>query len=69
MARFNASVEELTTIRGAIQGEEVVPTDAKLAEFADWGLIKQYYKIVDAELEVGTVEEAILSRLAGRDVL
>lgn len=69
VARFNATEEELFRIREAIKGEEVPVTDCKLEEWADWSLIKQYYKIVDAELEVGTVEAAIVSRIAGRDVL
>jgi hypothetical protein len=69
VARFNATEEELSRIREAIKGEEAAVTDCKLEELADWSLIKQYYKIVDAELEVGTVEAAIVARIAARDVL
>lgn len=65
VARFNATPEELVSIRGFIKGTEVPLSE--LQSIANIAAIRKQYKIVDEELAVGTIGGAIVSRIAARD--
>ncbi|KAK3272071.1 hypothetical protein CYMTET_19614 [Cymbomonas tetramitiformis] len=67
VARFDASESELESIRNFVQGKEVDLTILK--DITDMKLIKKYYKFTDQELAIGTMEDAIVSRIGIRDCM
>ena len=67
LARFNATPEELVTLRGLVKGEAVEV--AELPSLGDSALIRKYLKVLDAELTVGSLEDAVVNRIAIRDML
>eukprot|EP01088_Endostelium_zonatum_P010181 TRINITY_DN23537_c0_g1_i1.p1 TRINITY_DN23537_c0_g1~~TRINITY_DN23537_c0_g1_i1.p1 ORF type:complete len:197 (-),score=40.12 TRINITY_DN23537_c0_g1_i1:68-637(-) len=62
---FNPSQETIDNLCKLIQGEQV---DVKLAmdkkTYMDPTLIKKHFKISDAELQLGSLEEAVVGRVA-----
>ena len=67
IARFNATSEEIESLKTIVQGD-VMSLD-ELASLTNVELIKKYYKIVDEELEVGTLIDAVLNRIGARDMM
>lgn len=67
IARFNATSEELESLKTIVQGAVVLLDE--LASLTNVELIKKYYKIVDEELEVGTLIDAVLNRIGARDMM
>ena len=67
LARFNASPQEMVELRGAVQGEAA--SVAELPALADTALLRKYYKIDDSELKIGSIPDAIVTRIAARDCL
>lgn len=65
VARFDASPDQVEQLRQLIQGEERPLSD--LPSLTDRDLLHKYYKIGGEELKVGTVEDGIVCRIAGRD--
>lgn len=55
----------MAAIRAAVAGREA-PL-AELAALADVAALRKHYKVVEPELEVGSLEAAIVSRVAARD--
>ncbi|KAK2143482.1 hypothetical protein LSH36_838g01010 [Paralvinella palmiformis] len=55
----------LSTLCSRIQGENIPLS--RLKEFTDVGLIKKVYKVTDEELNVGTLLEAAVGRMASKE--
>lgn len=67
IARFNATPEELQSLRALARGE-AAPLD-ELASLADEPALRKFHKIVDEELRLGTLVDAVVNRIAIRDSL
>ncbi|KAL6502495.1 hypothetical protein OROHE_024500 [Orobanche hederae] len=67
VARFNASADEVTVIKGLIKGKEIGLEE--LEGRADQAQIRKHYKISAAELGISSVSDAITCRIAARDAL
>jgi EKC/KEOPS complex subunit CGI121/TPRKB len=66
-ARFNATPEEIESLRSRVQGE-VVALD-ELPSLMNVELIRKYYKVTDEELVVGSLTDAVLNRIGARDMM
>lgn len=66
-ARFDASSEEIETVKALVQGE-LLPL-SKLSDVSDEDLLVKYHKVTPQELEIGTLVDAITCHMATRDVL
>lgn len=66
-ARYNATPEEVQSLQDVVQGDLAPLSD--LPALADISLINKYYKVLDEELRVGTLADAIVSRIAARDCM
>ncbi|PIN10396.1 Cell growth regulatory protein CGR11 [Handroanthus impetiginosus] len=66
-ARFGASPDETSVIKGLIKGTEIGLEE--LERRADQALIQKYYKISALELGISSVSEAITCRIAARDAM
>lgn len=64
-ARFDASEEELRQLVGAIAGQQVAV--AELPAVADAAALRKVHKVTEGELQVGSLTEAVLCRIAARD--
>lgn len=62
IARLNATPAELERLRAAVAGREA-PVE-ELPALADVAAVRRQYKILDEELSVGSVVDAIVSRIA-----
>ena len=62
VARLNATAEELQRLRAAVAGQEVPLKE--LAAVIDVEAVRKQYKILDEELSVGSMVDAIVSRVA-----
>ncbi|KAL0454226.1 UNVERIFIED_CONTAM: EKC/KEOPS complex subunit Tprkb [Sesamum latifolium] len=67
VARFGASSDEMTVIKGLIKGTEIGLEE--LAGRADQSQIQKHYKISALELGISSVSDAITCRIAARDAL
>ncbi len=70
VAKFDATEEELEQLRGRVEGEVVEgieAVEAALREVCDVARVKEVYGIRDAELEIGSMEEGVVARIAARD--
>ncbi|KAL8540349.1 hypothetical protein ACS0TY_001817 [Phlomoides rotata] len=67
VARFGASADEMTVIRGLVKGNEVGLEE--LEKRADQALIQKQFKITALELGISSVSDAITCRIAARDAL
>mmetsp|Transcript_5309 Transcript_5309/g.10897 ORF Transcript_5309/g.10897 Transcript_5309/m.10897 type:complete len:176 (-) Transcript_5309:102-629(-) len=64
----NAEDEFIQDLRRFIDGMEVGSIESGLEDIADEARIRALYKIDDSELECGTLSDAVLMRMAIRDV-
>ena len=67
VARFNATPEEVESLRVLVKGE-AAPLD-ELPSLANTTLLRKYHKILDQELVLGSLTDAIVSKMATRDSL
>ncbi|XP_073147639.1 uncharacterized protein [Henckelia pumila] len=67
VARFGASVDEMTTIKGLVKGIEIDLEE--LETRANQGQIQKHYKISEQELGISSLADAITCRIAARDAL
>ncbi|KAL2231568.1 EKC/KEOPS complex subunit Tprkb [Sesamum indicum] len=67
VARFGASSDEMTVIKGLVKGTEMGLEE--LAGRADQSQIQKHYKISALELGISSVSDAITCRIAARDAL
>jgi len=65
VCKFDASDEDLERVRRVVKGE-LVAFDARPT--VDEAALKKWYKVHANELELGSLEDAVLSRIAIRDV-
>jgi len=70
VCRFDATAADVSAIRQLVRGRQV-DVEGELAAMKDKGLLKKYYRPGDLEVKdgVGTVEDAIASRIAAREVM
>ncbi|XP_042015533.1 EKC/KEOPS complex subunit Tprkb-like [Salvia splendens] len=66
-ARFGASSDEMTAIKGHIKGTEIGLDE--LETRADRAQIHKHYKISVPELGISSVSDAIICRISARDAL
>mmetsp|Transcript_22178 Transcript_22178/g.42304 ORF Transcript_22178/g.42304 Transcript_22178/m.42304 type:complete len:177 (-) Transcript_22178:1501-2031(-) len=62
---FDADADQLKAVRGSVEGKEMALDT--LSEVVDAGLVLKSYKIPETELQVGSISDAILTRIALRD--
>jgi EKC/KEOPS complex subunit CGI121/TPRKB len=70
VAKFDATEGEMEELRGRVEGElveGVEAIEAALREVCDVARLKKVYGICDAELEIGSIEEGVVVRIAARD--
>jgi hypothetical protein len=70
VAKFDATEGEMEELRGRVEGELVEgleAIEAALREVCDVVRLKKVYGICDAELEIGSIEEGVVVRIAARD--
>ncbi|KAG7670440.1 hypothetical protein Ndes2526A_g00194 [Nannochloris sp. 'desiccata'] len=67
LARFNATPEEVESLKSSVQGEGAVVEE--LSSVINIELIRKYYKVLDEELVVGTLVDAVLNRIGARDMM
>ena len=65
VCKFDANDEDLERVRSVVKGE-LVAFDARPA--VDEAALKKWYKVHENELEIGSLADAVLSRIAIRDV-
>ncbi|KAK6143537.1 hypothetical protein DH2020_023885 [Rehmannia glutinosa] len=66
-ARFGASADEMTVVKGLIKGVEIGLEELEVR--ADQAQILKHYKISAVELGISSVSDAIVCRIAARDAL
>ena len=66
LARFDADTSELQALSGVVAGEHAPLSE--LPSMSDEALLHKYYKLNKEELEVGTLSEAVVARIATRDL-
>ncbi|KAL3814226.1 hypothetical protein ACJIZ3_015494 [Penstemon smallii] len=66
-ARFGASADEMTSIKGLIKGAEIGLEELEVR--ANQAQIQKHYKISAPELKISSVSDAITCRIATRDAL
>lgn len=72
VAMFDASTEDIDTLKKCIHGRMVTEEDAirqELLSICDEQAVRKAYKVSEEELEVGSMTEAILCRIAARDCI
>ena len=67
LARFNATTEEIDSLKTSVQGEVVLLDE--LPSLSNVELIRKYYKVLDEELVVGNLSDAVLNRIAAKDMV
>lgn len=67
IARFDASDEDMARLQEIVSGS-LVPLDS-VSTCRNEKTIKKYYKISDQELEIGTMKDAVICRIAARDCM
>mmetsp|Transcript_26619 Transcript_26619/g.36749 ORF Transcript_26619/g.36749 Transcript_26619/m.36749 type:complete len:177 (+) Transcript_26619:36-566(+) len=67
VAKFDATSAEVSLIRSLVEGEEVGVEE--LGELYDLAAVKKNYKILDTELKVGSLTDAIITRIAARECM
>jgi EKC/KEOPS complex subunit CGI121/TPRKB len=67
IARFNATPEEIETIKTKVQGDVVALEE--LPSLINVELIRKYYKVLDQELVVGSLVDAMMNRIGSRDMM
>lgn len=67
LARFDATPEEMQRLRELVEGEAAATGEA--AVLVDVPLLTKYYKVQKEELEIGSLADAITSRIAARDCM
>ena len=71
VARFNASQEEIEQLTSVIDGECVasnaMPSELSALENRD--MLVKYHKIADEELRIGSLVDAVVTRMAVRDMM
>jgi len=65
VCKFDATEEDLERVRSVVRGE-LVAFDERPA--VDETALKKWYKVHENELEIGSLADAVLSRIAIRDV-
>jgi len=65
VAMLNVTPEELETLRSCVKGEEI--DNADVGSLMDLKLTKKSYHVSEAELKVGSLTDAVLSRIAVRE--
>eukprot|EP00240_Pyramimonas_obovata_P007390 CAMPEP_0118935438 /NCGR_PEP_ID=MMETSP1169-20130426/15644_1 /TAXON_ID=36882 /ORGANISM="Pyramimonas obovata, Strain CCMP722" /LENGTH=173 /DNA_ID=CAMNT_0006878479 /DNA_START=94 /DNA_END=615 /DNA_ORIENTATION=+ len=65
VAKFDATPAELQIIRDSVKGSEI--DNADVGQLMDLKATKKAYHIADPELQVGSLTDAILTRIAVRD--
>ncbi len=65
IARFNATPEDLLMLQALVKGD-IAPLE-ELPSLTNTSLLRKYLKILDEELAVGSLEDAIVNRIAARD--
>lgn len=65
IARIDATDEELDHLSTLVEGN--VALIERLSELTSTATVLKYYKILPVELKVGSLEEAILCKMAARD--
>ena len=70
VCRFDATAADVSAIRAAVSGT-LVDAVAELDGLKDTAMLKKYYRPGDLECKegVGTVEDAIASRIGAREVM
>lgn len=70
VCRFDATAEEVAKIQALVAGE-LVDAEAELSGLTDRAMLKRYYRPGEIECKdgVGTVEDAIASRIGAREVM
>lgn len=73
VAKFDATDEDMKALHRLVAGEDIIDEaegiNAHLDKHFDEKAIRKAYKIVDQELQIGTLVDAILCRIAARDCL
>ncbi|CAA0826458.1 Unknown protein [Striga hermonthica] len=67
VARFGASVDEMTVVKGLVKGTEIGLEELKGR--ADQTQIQKHYKISAVELGISSLSDAITCRIAARDAM
>ncbi|GER36427.1 EKC/KEOPS complex subunit CGI121 [Striga asiatica] len=67
VARFGASVDEMTVVKGIVKGIEIGLEE--LEGRADQTQIDKHYKISAVELGISSLSDAITCRIAARDAM
>ena len=74
VAKFDASDEDINALRNLVASNECIlegeeDINAHIEKGCDEKAIVKAYKIVDQELQIGTLVDAIVCRIAARDCL
>lgn len=64
----NATGKQIADIRAAVKGEEVLDVSEGIKETADMPQVRQFYGVTETEERSGPIVDAIVTRMACRDV-
>ncbi|KAL3675685.1 hypothetical protein R1sor_025633 [Riccia sorocarpa] len=67
VARFDASPEDVAAVRALVGGVELDLSE--LPKRADRAAVLKHYKISSVELDISSLEDAIICRIAARDAM